>query len=122
MTDPDMRELFPSSVTAHLARYGKVVLTVYCGSCKAERHTEPSRIGDVVEAPTGVRMWITTDRRRNPGLRLPNIQVLYTPARSVQLVPESLTAYCHHHGRGSVSTSDVLNKRGSVVLNLNATA
>ena len=33
-------DLFPSSATEHIARYGTVLLTVYCGTCAAERRRD----------------------------------------------------------------------------------
>ncbi|MFD7157548.1 hypothetical protein ACFV9C_23320 [Kribbella sp. NPDC059898] len=110
----------PSGVKAHVAEYGTVVLTAWCGSCTAENRSHRERLGDVVIAPSGVKMWITTDRRR--GMRLPNVQVLSHPALSNPAIPETLSAFCHHHGSGSVATTDVLTARGTVVLNLNAPA
>lgn len=105
-----------------------VVLTVWCGQCVAERRRSPERLG-VVEADDGGEVWRTEDRRKGRNLKAGStpwtrfaVQALATPHASNATVPDRLHAVCKVHGAGSVSTSDVIGKRGSVVLNLIATA
>ena len=76
---------------------------------------------------TAVTYWISgawqTTRRFRPDRRTAAVVVVLSDQRrSRYRPPDQLRVWCPHHGRSVVSTSDVLTGRGSLVLNLLATA
>lgn len=107
----------------------KVVATVYCGTCRDERRPRPERLGDVFERTWEGRppqlLWHGLDdpsaqkMRRyagegEPPRTLHSWVVIADPEDSDLVVPETLTVWCNHHRAGSVSTADVIEKRGKV--------
>jgi hypothetical protein len=123
---------------------GRVVLRVFCGQCAADPNVKtPSRLGTVVDQGRSGRLWIASDPqarrlrgRRHVGPDADGYLVvtgeppppqqtgvsLDHPYSSQSWVPETLPAVCKRHGRGGVALSDVLNRTGSIVLNLTAKA
>jgi hypothetical protein len=111
-------------------RKGRVLLAVYCQRCSDEHRKDRGQLGRVQLADSSPSwLWVVLDRdlglARRRGHQVPDFatfgivagQVLRAPAHAgldLQL-PESLDAYCRHHGQGKVSTADVLEAvRGAV--------
>ena len=106
-----------------------VLLTVWCARCKAERVRSPGKLGEIRRWPSGLVRWGTEDfRGQFPEMggreqKLIAFVVLVDPRRSTYTAPETLPTNCERHGAGSVSTGDVVGKRGTVYLTpMSATA
>jgi hypothetical protein len=56
------------------------------------------------------------------GQKLVSFDTLRHPTRSDYVAPDTLPASCERHGRGSVSTRDVLGAPANIVLKLSATS
>lgn len=105
------------------------VLTVWCGQCEAERGRSRGKLGTVERRDDGAQLWRTRDRRKGRNLKAGAtsrtayaVRVLTTPHASHLVVPDRLHVTCELHGTGTLSTDDVLGRRGSVVLNMIAPA
>jgi hypothetical protein len=94
-----------------------VLVTARCGACAVEHHHAPI-VGHVVRRPNGVKLWIS---KRRGGIWA-GATVLSHPLLSHPRVPDRLSAVCNRHGPGSVSTADVIDERGNVIIDFSASA
>jgi hypothetical protein len=113
-----------------------VLLTVWCGQCVAEHRPRAGRLGHVQRGGVAGNMWSSeatvwfssamhTKRMWHRSRRgAAQLYVLTDPRYRVRRPhpPDVLDAWCPVHGRGVVSTADVLNQRGRMTLNLLAEA
>lgn len=96
-----------------------------CSLCKDE-HRHPETVGVVWRHDNGRVNWYPVDRKfgqqmREAGILAPHNrrggQALEIPSVSDVPIPERLYAFCRNHGQGSVASSNVVGKRGRVVVN-----
>jgi hypothetical protein len=102
-----------------------ILLTVWCGECTAEGISRPNKLGRLERTDKGSIRWVVSDRRggKRLGRNRKDLGGVYLThwTRSVVDVADTLPALCEKHGRGCVTTADVRNARGNVVLHVTAT-
>jgi hypothetical protein len=97
---------------------GCVVLVVWCGQCAADGVRNPGRLGHVEQTAWGTLWVYTASTSKDQGhTRRMGAFVHLDDGRSA-----GLPASCPRHGSGGLSTPDVIGKRGSIMLNLWASA
>jgi len=97
-----------------------VIVVVWCGQCTTAHHKNRGRLGHIERWPTG-RVWVSaanTGAKSAWGkIRRAPMASFLDPKRGEP--PARLHASCPRHGIGSLAASDVIESRGSVVLDLN---
>ena len=101
-----------------------ILARAVCGACAEENRSPAAIVGRVVRHPNGVELWESKSKRRAAGISremggLRQAAVLFHPRAPGHQPPSRLLAVCDRHGRGSVSTADVIRKRGRIVVDFN---
>jgi hypothetical protein len=105
------------------------VFEALCSLC-ADEHRPAKKVGEVWRHNNGRVNWFPVDRKLGRQMREAGImayrdrrggQALEIPGVSNVPIPERLYGYCWSHGQGTVAASDVLRKRGRMVVNFKLT-
>jgi hypothetical protein len=109
-----------------------------CGHC-ADKHRDPEVLGRVVKIGGARINWHGTDRDRrfvremrrraaevpdatDVDWRMRNATTLDWPVYGFSGPPEEIDVWCRYDGHGRVATSDVVGKRGRILLYFKAAA
>jgi hypothetical protein len=101
-----------------------ILVRAVCGACAVESRSPAAIVGRVVRHNNGVVLWESKSKRRAVGISqemvgLRQAAVLSHPRVPGHQPPSRLRAVCDRHGEGSVSTADVIDKRGRIIVDFN---